>query len=141
MSWICPACKREFKNTNQAHSCVTRDVSEHLAHTSPDAQKAFDKLMRGVRRFGPVSVSSVKHVILLKAGTTFLAIKPKKDRIDIEFLLEKEIVDFRIIKTVRASKRRIAHFSVLEHPRDVNAQLLRWLKQSYILIRDEANKQ
>ncbi len=67
--------------------------------------------------------------------STFAAVKPKQEWIDLEFLLDEKVEQYPIHKTFRANKSRVAHFVRLENPRDVNARLLFWLKQSYDLTK------
>jgi hypothetical protein len=131
MPWSCPVCQRPFKHKNQMHSCIRVEVGEHLAGKNPHVVAIFQGLQAGMKRFGEVRVSSVKNCILFKSASTFLALKPKKEWVDIEFLLDQEIDEFPVHKTVRVSKNRVAHFVRLEHPREINRQLMRWLRRSF----------
>jgi hypothetical protein len=131
MSWSCPVCQRPFKHKNQIHSCVRVEVEEHLAGKSPRVEAIVQALLARVKEFGNVRVNSVKNCILLKSASTFLALKPKKEWVDIEFLLDQEIDEFPVHKTVRASKNQVAHFARLEHPKEINQQLMRWLRRSF----------
>jgi Domain of unknown function (DUF5655) len=113
------------------HSCVRVEVEEHLAGKNPLVVAIFEELLAGTKEFGEIKVSSVKNCILFKSASTFLAIKPKKEWVDIEFLLDREIDEFPVHKTVRVSKNRVAHFVRLEHPREINRHLTRWLRRSF----------
>jgi hypothetical protein len=73
---------------------------------------------------------------MLKAPSTFLAVKPKKSRVDIEFILDKEIHEFPVHKTIRYTKRRWAHFVRLAHSKQISKKLLGWLKASYRLVNE-----
>jgi hypothetical protein len=130
-SWTCPYCNRPFKHKNQAHSCVVIDAETHIENKSPNVKKIYDKLWKEVKKFGNVRVSPTKSTIMFVSKSTFVAVKPKKDWIDIEFLLDREVNEYPIHKTFRANKSRVAHFVRLESPNDVSARLVRWLKASY----------
>ena len=134
MTWTCPNCKRIFKHKNQWHSCVRVDAEDHFSGKGPNVKEIYDKLLKEVKKFGEVNISPVKGCILLKASGTFLALKPKKEWMDIEFLLSEKVDDFLIHKTVRVSNHRFAHFVRLEDPKQVTKQLLGWLNRSYKLI-------
>lgn len=136
MFWTCPKCKKRFKHSNQAHSCARVEIDEHFKNRAPHVRATFDKLMAELQKFGRVTINSVKNSIQVKAATTFLSIRPKKDYLAIEFLLSTEVDEFPVYKTFRVSKNRVAHSAVLERPREVNAQLMRWLRCSYKLVRN-----
>ena len=134
-NWICPNCKRPFRNKNQAHSCIRIAAASHLENKSPQVRNIYEKLSRSVRKFGTVRVSATKSSIMCVSKSTFAAVKPKQEWIDLEFLLDEKVEQYPIHKTFRANKSRVAHFVRLENPRDVNARLLFWLKQSYDLTK------
>jgi len=90
--------------------------------------------LREVKKFGKVNVSVVKIGVMLKGVSTFAAVKPKRMWVDIEFVLDEEIQEYPVHKTIRYTKHRFAHFVRLEHPKDVNKNLLVWLRRSYKLI-------
>lgn len=132
-NWLCPNCRRPFKHKNQAHSCVTIEANTHLDNKSLKVRTTYDKLWLEVKKFGGVKVSATKSSIMFVSKSTFVAVKPKQNWLDIEFLLENEVKAFPIHKTFRANKSRVAHFVRLESPKDVSAKLVAWLKSSYEL--------
>ena len=110
------------------------DPEEHFVGKDPHVKATYDLLVREVMKFGNVHVSPVKIGVMLKAASTFAALKPKKSWVDIEFILDEEITEYPVHKTFRYTKGRFAHFVRLEKPKDVTKKLLGWLKRSYILI-------
>ena len=113
--------------------CVQRYANTHLENKSPNVRNIYKKLLKAVTKFGDVTVSPTKSTIMFVSNSTFVAVKPKRNWIDIEFLLDEEVNEFPIHKTFRANKSRVAHFVRLERPKDVNARLVGWLRASYIL--------
>jgi hypothetical protein len=81
--------------------------------------------------FDDVKINSVKNAILFTAKSHFLAVKPKKSLLDIEFVLDEPVEGFPIHKTVRASKHKWAHFVRLEKPEEVDMQLAGWIQRAY----------
>lgn len=134
MAWICPHCKKEFKNKNQAHSCARIDLKEHLKNKSPQIKAAFNKLIRELNKFGKITLNPVKTSIQVKTTSTFLSIKPKKDQVEIEFQLGREVNEFPVYKSFRISKNRVLHFAILKDSKDVNFRLRDLLKESYELV-------
>ena len=134
MSWTCPECKRIFKHKNQWHSCVKVNIDVHFTDKSTKVKKIYDKLMGKVTKFGKIYVSPAKGSIMIKGKSTFLALKPRKDWLDIEFLSDREVNEYPIHKIFRVSKRRVAHSVRLEAPKEITMKLLRWIKQSYDLV-------
>ena len=134
MTWICPNCKKEFKNKNQAHSCAKVDLKEHLKNKSPQVKATFDKLMRELGKLGKITINPVKTSIQVRATATFLSIIPKKDYMEIEFQLGSERDELPVYKNFRISKNRVLHFAILKDPQEVNTKLMNWLKKSYELV-------
>jgi len=133
MPWICPKCGRQFKHATNYHSCVKVDADRHFINKKPEVKAMFEKILKETKKFGNVNVSPVQNSIMLKNASTFLAIKPKKEWADIEFFLPEEVHEFPVYKTARYTKNKVVHFVRLENPKEVDKQLMRWLKISYDL--------
>ncbi|MBM3736605.1 MAG: hypothetical protein FJW39_12545 [Acidobacteria bacterium] len=131
--WACPVCGRKFRNTSQAHSCFRSNPEDFFKGKPPQLLAAYRKLAAEVAKLGEVRVDGVKNGIMIKARTTFLAVKAKKDRIDLEFLLETAHGDPPVYKTVQAWKSRVAHFAAVESPEDITPVLIALLRRAYTL--------
>lgn len=135
MPWTCSECGKEFRNPNQEHSCARVPLDEHLKNKPAVIRMIYDRLIMEVQRFGPYTLNPVKSSIQVKAGATFLSIKPKKERLDIEFSLPREVDKPPITKSFRVSGNRVMTCASLDNVMQVNEQLVDWLKESYELIR------
>ena len=129
--WTCPDCGRQFKNTNQDHSCMVTDLESHFKGKQENVIQTFAVLKEKVMTFPDVTINSVKNAILFTRKSHFLAVKPKKAFIDIEFVLDKPVEGFPIHKTVQASKHKWAHFIRLGSHEELDDQLMGWLKSAY----------
>ncbi len=129
--WTCPECHRIFKNTNQEHSCLVTDIESHFVEKQENVNSTFEKLLVVLKEFDKVTINSVKNAILFTTKTHFLAVKPKKAWLDIEFVLDEKIDEFPIHKTVQASKSKWAHFIRLGSVDEIDEQLLDWIKRAY----------
>ncbi len=134
MSWTCPDCGKSFRNRNQWHSCYTLNLEDHLRNKSEEIKNIVNDLLIEIGQFGPIELNPVKSVIQVKAGATFLSIKPKKDYIELEFQLGQEIDQFPIHRTIRISRNRVLHLLYIQNQEDINDQLLDWIKSSYLLV-------
>lgn len=84
-------------------------------------------------QFENVRINSVKNAILFSAKSHFLAVKPKKKILDIEFVLDEPVEGFPVHKTVQASKYKWAHFVRLEDPQEFDGHLQDLIKRAYRL--------
>jgi hypothetical protein len=114
---------------------MVTDLESHFMNKEPNVRAVFAKLLESISDYGVFSVNPVKHAILLTAASHFLAIKPKKHWIDIEFVLPYEENTFPIHRVVQAQKQKWAHFIRLESPEEVDKTLLGWLREAYELSR------
>jgi len=133
MSWTCPNCGRNFKHKNQSHTCAKIDITSVLANKSPVVLNIWERLYEIINKFGEVKTSATRQAIMFSVSHTFLAVKPKKECVDIEFLLNNETSTPPVYKTFRANKTRIAHFVRLETPDDITKKLIGMLKAAYKL--------
>ena len=134
MTWTCPTYGREFRNKNQEHSCARVPVDDHFKNKPIEIRMIYDRLMQEVTRFGDISVNPVNTPIQVKAGATFLSVRPKRDRLEIEFQLGREIAKLPVTKSLRISKNRVLHVAVLESYEQVNQELTQWLREAYELV-------
>jgi hypothetical protein len=134
MAWECPLCHRRFKNKNQQHTCMQRMPEEILFNKSPAVKKIYDCLLAEVTKLSHTQVSVVQNAVIIASNSTFLALKPKKDCMDIEFLLERAVDEFPIHKCVKVSKNRFAHFVRLERASEIDDQLIRWIHDAYATV-------
>ena len=129
--WTCPDCGRTFRNTNQDHSCVVIDLELHYVNKDQNVKDAFEKIKDIAMSLGNVKINSVKNAILFQAKSQFLAVKPKKNILDTEFVLDEPVEGFPIHKTVQTTKTKWAHFVRLESPEEVDEQLISWIKRAH----------
>ena len=134
MPWTCPSCQRRFKLENQWHSCIVIDPESHFVNKNKNVKDTYNLLVKLVSEFGKdVRIEAVKNSIMVKGDSTFLAIKPKRDHLIIEFTLDKLIEEFPVFKSFHLSKNRFIHYVALETPEDVDEEIKIWLKSAYKL--------
>ena len=63
-----------------------------------------------------------------------MAILPKKDGVlELRFALDRKLKSKRIFACVPLSKNSYKNCLLIKSPKDINAELISWLKQSYNL--------
>lgn len=129
--WNCPNCSRSFRNTNQDHGCMIIDLESHFVNKQQNVIDTFEKIKNEIMQLEGVQINSVKNAILFQAKSNFLAVKPKKTNLDIEFVLDEKVDEFPIYKTFQATKSKYAHFVRLESPKEADEQLILWLRKAY----------
>ena len=134
MAWICPKCGRTFAHPKQWHSCVTVAPQSLIDKMTPASKAAYGKLLRVVKTIGPVTVSPSKSAIFIKVPTTYLAVKPLRDGLKLEFYLDRVAAGPPVVKTVQLSANRIVHEVIVYKAADINAELKKLLRESYALI-------
>jgi hypothetical protein len=127
MPWTCPKCNRIFRSKNQDHSCLVFRP-DHLFSDKPEKIKEiFYLIVSTIEEHGKVQVSFLNHAIIFSAKSSFLALKPKKQYMDVEIVLNEEVNEFPIYKIVRASRNKFAHFLKIEEPEEVDVSLKKLL--------------
>lgn len=128
--WTCPKCKREFKNRNQDHSCGTFSI-EKVFEKYPDVFPLFNTLRSKVENLGKVKIYPVKNAVIFNVHSTFLAVKPRKNYLALEFTSENIDHEFPIEKSVQISKSKFAHFIKIDSADNIDNQLIKWLEEAY----------
>lgn len=129
--WRCPRCGREFKQRTLEHSCDVRSVEHHLERGSDDVRATFEALQRVLSRLGPHEVVPVKTMVLLRLGSNFGSLTFGKAHVDVSFFLPERIEHPRVLRVEQVSPTKLAHRVRLAAPRDVDAELIGWLKRAY----------
>jgi len=133
MAWVCPNCGRSFKNPHQQHSFVKTNIDELFVNKNPVVYSVFERLKSEIKKFGKVKVHASKSAINFSVENTFCVAKPKREWLDIEFLMDEEIIKPPVYKSFKAYKSRYALFARLHSEEDFNKNLLKLLKKSYNL--------
>ena len=131
--WRCPACGRDFRAPNQAHSCGTRTVEEHFAERPAHLREAFDALVAGCLPEPPVRVEPLQTTIHLTAGRAFAAATPRRDTLKVSVLLARVVEDPRVERHETLSASRHVHTLLLHGPAEVDDQLVGWLREAQAL--------
>jgi len=135
--WTCPTCHRQFRNTNQNHTCKLVDKETFFLNRPPYFRQLYNTIKDYVFELGEFREEAVlPDVIFFKTKSTFLAVKVKKAWLDIEFFLDHLEDVPPVKKYLQTSKHRYAHLVSIDGMEDIDQQLLDWIRASYKLIAD-----
>ena len=128
--WTCPACRRQFKNRNQRHSCGHFTVEQLLDGKPPEIIELFQRLADLIQRCGDVFVAPTKTRVLFKVRTVFASVAVSKNWLDVVFVLGRHL-KHRRIKKAQKEYPGIVHFLRIEKAEDLDADLVGWLQEAY----------
>jgi hypothetical protein len=134
MRWTCPDCKRDFRTTNQWHSCNLTDVNDHLKDKPASIVATIEKLLDVGLQLEGTELVTVKSSVSVKVGAKFLSLYPSKTRIEVWFYSSEEIEEFPVYKSTRISGKRVLNQLVVESPEEVDEQLIHWIQASYAIV-------
>lgn len=131
--WQCPQCNREFAKINQSHSCKVYPLENHFKG-KPYAKELFEELISKIEsEIGPVKIESLSCCIHLVSSYTFTGVWAKKDKLTLDFRVPGKIESDRFTKIGQLSVNRRLYYLDLFEKKDIDQELLTWLKQSYEL--------
>ena len=106
-------------------------VTTHFEDKDPIVRKIYDHLLKHSRRFGPVVEDPKKTSIHLNNATAFAGVTTRRNAIILTIKSDRDLDSPRIHKSEQTSARRFHHQVKLTAPTDVDAELIRWLKDAY----------
>jgi hypothetical protein len=132
--WKCPKCKREFRNKNQWHTCIQISDETLFLNKPEKVREIYDELYRACATFSDLITDTTKGCIYFVDKQRYLVIKPQKNGLILEFLLDREEDVFPVIKIHALGKGRFAHRIKLDDPQDINAQVMGWIEDAHKLL-------
>jgi len=136
--WKCPKCGRKFEKENQMHSCTIYPVEKHFKGKEgmkPLYNKLKEKIKKNIGSFWVESLPCCIHFVTAPAYT-FAAVYALRDRIRIHFGLDYKLDDSRIDKFSQYSTNRYMYSIDIKNEKEIDAELVSWLKQAYNLKRE-----
>lgn len=131
--WTCHNCDRIFQKANQPHSCRKVSPESHFENKEK-AREIFDYLHRQIeQKIGKCTIVSLPCCIHLFGNYDFLAVLPKKDRIEIRFALHRTVVTSRLKVSVPMSAKVFKNCLDIGSREEIDNELLGWLDESYYL--------
>ena len=130
--WTCTKCERVFEKAKQPHSCHKIPLKEHFKNKEK-AEKLFNYLVERVNNIGKVKIISIPCCIHLFGKYDFLAALPKKDGLEIRFVLNRVLSGPRLKQSVPMSTNVFKNCFEITSEKEVDNAFIGWLEESYHL--------
>ena len=105
-----------------------------IARADPTLQRVYERLLGVARTLGPVIEERGERSSLLRSRGGFLGVHPKRDRLDLQIVTDHPIRAARVTKIDPVSARRFHIHVRLTSEKEVDAELLGWLREAYDLM-------
>jgi hypothetical protein len=135
--WTCPQCQRKFAKANQWHSCGRFTVGQYFNGKPRGIVALFDRLVELARACGPVIVAPTKSMILFKARTSFVEVKAKKDRLEVQVVFQKRVANPRFTRVTVPWPGCIVHSFHVDKIGQLDDEVAGWLKEAYDMNRQK----
>jgi Domain of unknown function (DUF5655) len=106
---------------------------DHLKGKDPSVTVMYEKLIQELQKFGTLKIEPKKTSIHLGNRFGFAGVYTRKDYINLEVHLSHKLISKRISKVEQASANRFHHTIKLNSGKDIDKELLGWLKEAYDL--------
>ncbi|WP_372646024.1 DUF5655 domain-containing protein [Ancylomarina sp.] len=106
----------------------------HTKKMNEKVQIVFEALLSHIENFEAIDVIFLKTCVQINTNSTFLSITTKRDRLELEFQLDREDDFFPIFLCQRISKNRVLHRITLSELSEFDNQVKIWIRDSYELI-------
>jgi hypothetical protein len=111
----------------------THSVVDHFDGREPVVAAIYAAILKAALKLGPVLEEPKKTSIHLVRDTAFAGVATRKNALLLTLKSTRDFDSPRIVKRERPSAKRWYLYVRLESPRDVDAELRRWLAASYEL--------
>jgi hypothetical protein len=112
---------------------MTSDVATHFTKSADSVKQTYETLLDAASKLGPVREEAKKTSIHLVRESAFAGVTTRRDALWLTLKSDRPIESPRIHKSEQTSANRWHHELRLTTPKDVDAELRRWLKQAYAL--------
>lgn len=106
---------------------------DHLQGKDPVVSKMYYLLIEKLQKFGSLKIEPKKTSIHLGNRFGFAGVYTRRNYINLEMHLNYRLTGERIRKVEMASPNRFHHTIKLISEKDIDKELLTWLKQAYDL--------
>lgn len=108
-------------------------IAQHFTGRAPAVRLVYDRLLAVTGKLGPVVQDPKKTSIHLNNKTAFVGVATRKDCLILTLKSVCDIRSARITKHEQTSANRWHLELKLHDPREVDAELTRWLEEAYAL--------
>ena len=108
-------------------------INSHFVGKEPVVREIYDRLLKTVKRFGPIVEEPKKTSIHIVSKTALAGVATRKGYLILTIKSDRQIASPRIHKSEQTSASRFHHEVKLSSPSEVDKQLTDWLKAAHQL--------
>jgi hypothetical protein len=108
-------------------------VKSHFEGKDAAVRQIYDRLLQATRKFGPVAEEPKKTSIHLTNKTAFAGVATRKTALVLTIKSDRRLPSPRIHKSEQTSAKRFHHEVKLTSPAEVDAEVVKWLRDAYSL--------
>jgi hypothetical protein len=120
-----------------SHSCGRYTVEALLSRCEPRVRLLYRKLLRMVRRCGPVHVIPQKTRLAFQVRVRFAGFSPRKSSLRLALWFTKPSPGPRVERIEKITPRCYVHYFRIASEADLDAELQDWLHRAYRVGRQE----
>src|SRR3954464_6661414 len=109
------------------------DVARHFTKSADHVKQTYEGLLVAARKLGPVLEEPKKTSIHLVRESAFAGVATRRDALVLTLKSDHPIESPRVHRAEQTSANRWHLELRLAAPKDVDAELRRWLRQAYAL--------
>ena len=135
--WTCPRCGHRFRWREQAHSCTSVAVADHLSGKPPAVVELYRELERTVLALGPdVHVEAVKTRIAFVARMRFAVATVQRRCLRCHVILHRALDHPRVVSSEALGPSAVVNVFRLDRPDELDDEVRAWLAEAYELGSD-----
>jgi hypothetical protein len=108
-------------------------IKSHFEGRDAAVRQIYERILKSSRKFGTVGEEPKKTSIHLVNRTAFAGVATRKSAIILTIKSDRKLSSPRIHKSEQTSAKRFHHEVKLASPVDVDSELVKWLKDAYVL--------
>jgi hypothetical protein len=129
-----PEMQPDFPENEAAAQLQDREPGE--SSSTGEMRSLFEHLLDEVNsEVGKCEVLSLPCCIHLVGKFDFLAVLAKRERLEIRFVLKRELANSRVQRSTRIAKTQYKHCVDVQAAEDIDEELLSWVREAYHLER------
>lgn len=131
--WTCSKCGRIFEKEGQVHSCQIMPLEKHFENKEK-AKEIFEHLFKKINKeVGKCEIVSLPCCVHLFGSFDFLAALPKRDRLEIRFVLNSVLRSPRLKQAVPVSAKGFKYCIDVCKIEEIDGELVGWIGEAYHL--------
>ena len=115
------------------HDCWTTTEAALTKGLPEELREAWERLRETAAEFGEQRIYASHHSIMFSRKACYFFVRPRSNRLELVFFLDREVRSPQIRKVVESSRTKRAHILHIVHRDQVEAPLTDWLREAYAL--------